>query len=52
MANPKHLKIMRQGVEVWNKWRDENVDVSPDLSDVNLGTISFIGANLDNTNII
>ena len=32
MANPEHLKILKQGVEVWNKWREDNPDVYPDLS--------------------
>ncbi len=33
MANPEHLKILEQGVEVWNKWREENPEVRPDLSE-------------------
>lgn len=24
MANPEHLAILNQGVEVWNEWREEN----------------------------
>ncbi len=24
MANPEHLGILKQGVEVWNQWREEN----------------------------
>jgi hypothetical protein len=31
MANPEHLKILKQGVEAWNKWREENPDIKPDL---------------------
>ena len=31
MANKEHLKILKQGVEAWNKWREENPDVKPDL---------------------
>ncbi|MDQ2884688.1 MAG: pentapeptide repeat-containing protein [Chloroflexota bacterium] len=32
MANPEHVELLKQGVEVWNKWRKENPDVQPDLS--------------------
>jgi uncharacterized protein YjbI with pentapeptide repeats len=42
MANPEHLEILKQGVEVWNKWRKENRGVVPDLQAVDL-----IGANLE-----
>ena len=37
MANPKHLKILKQGVEVWNGWRENNPDkYTLDLTDVDL----------------
>jgi len=36
MANPEHLEILKQGVEVWNRWREENPQVQPELRDVNL----------------
>ncbi|MBD1932089.1 MULTISPECIES: pentapeptide repeat-containing protein [Cyanophyceae] len=42
MANEEHLEILKQGVEVWNRWRKENPNVSPDL-----GYVSFSGINLD-----
>jgi hypothetical protein len=32
MANPEHLKILKQGVKVWNEWRRENRQAIPDLS--------------------
>jgi len=32
MAIKEHLKILKQGVKRWNKWREENPDVKPDLS--------------------
>ena len=32
MANPEHLEILKQGVEVWNEWRKKNPDLKPDLS--------------------
>ncbi len=37
MANPEHVKILEQGVEIWNKWWDENVEVRPDLSGAVIG---------------
>ncbi len=36
MANEEQLAILRQGVEVWNKWRAENPDIDIDLSSANL----------------
>jgi len=51
MANPEHLKILIQGVEIWNEWRDENPGIIPDLSSVdfkneNLNTVDFSKTNL------
>ena len=32
MANPEHVEILKQGVEVWNRWRtEENQKELPDL---------------------
>ena len=36
MANQEHLDILKQGVEVWNKWRENNKIVMPDLNTANL----------------
>lgn len=51
MANPEHLKILKQGVEVWNEWRTENPDIQPDLeraelSDLTLSNYVLTEANL------
>jgi hypothetical protein len=56
MANPEHVKILKQGVETWNKWRKENPDNSPnlkkaDLSLAELKKIDFSGANLNSANL-
>ncbi|HEY9906961.1 MAG TPA: pentapeptide repeat-containing protein, partial [Thermosynechococcaceae cyanobacterium] len=32
MANEKHLRILRRGVEIWNQWRSANPKLIPDLS--------------------
>ena len=57
MANEEQLSILKQGVEVWNKWREENPDVlavdlrETDLAgayipDAHLLRANFRGANL------
>jgi hypothetical protein len=51
MANPEHLKILKQGVEAWNKWRKDNPKIIPDLdrvdlSEANLRMVNLIFANL------
>lgn len=33
MANPEHLKILKEGVKAWNKWRKKNPRTKPDLSE-------------------
>jgi hypothetical protein len=45
MANDEHLKILKQGVEVWNHWRSENPTIRPDLHRAKL-----IRADLRNAN--
>nr|WP_321513003.1 pentapeptide repeat-containing protein [uncultured Pseudodesulfovibrio sp.] len=55
MANEKHVAILKQGVEVWNKWRKDNPDEMPnlshtDLSGTDLKEINFEGAFLFNVN--
>ena len=32
MANLKHINLLRQGVEKWNRWRQKNSGTRPDLS--------------------
>jgi uncharacterized protein YjbI with pentapeptide repeats len=59
MANEEQLAILRQGVEVWNKWRRENSEresqdrwpskfsgIKPDLRNANLCNTNLSGANL------
>lgn len=51
MANPEHLAILRQGVETWNKWRDQNRAIQPDLIGANLRGADLSGANLKDANL-
>ncbi len=27
MANPEHVKILKQGAEVWNRWREGSPEI-------------------------
>src|SRR5271157_5675409 len=51
MANPEHLKILKQGVEQWNKWRKEHPDIRPDLVGADLEKAGLSGANLRGANL-
>jgi uncharacterized protein YjbI with pentapeptide repeats len=50
MANEEHLKILKRGVEQWNKWRLENA-ISPDLGDANLNRAKMLGADLSGADL-
>ena len=67
MANPKHLEILKKGVEAWNRWRKQNPDIQPILGRANLGEANLMrvdlhgadlkrvdlhGANLQGANLI
>ncbi|SRR6266487_457885 len=61
MANQEHLGILKQGVEVWNKWRQEHPEIRPnlrgsnfrraDLSRANLCEADFTEATLNRANL-
>ena len=55
MANPEHVRILKQGVEAWNHWRRGNAHIQVDLSDTsfqkfNLAEIDLSNAYLHRTN--
>ena len=51
MANPKHLAILTQGVKTWNKWREQNRTIQPDLIGADLRRARLSGANLKDANL-
>lgn len=51
MANDEHLSVLLEGVETWNKWREENRRVKPDLKEANLREKNLAGANLRGANL-
>ena len=51
VANPEHLKVLQQGVEVWNDWRTKEPSVHPDLSGADLTAADLRGADLNGANL-
>lgn len=51
MANEEHVKLLKHGVENWNKWREENPDIQPDLSEISLSNLDLCKINFSHTNL-
>src|SRR5215471_5151157 len=51
MANRKHLQVLKQGVQVWNQWREQNGGITPDLYAASLGGADLMRANLSYANL-
>ncbi|MBV9453271.1 MAG: pentapeptide repeat-containing protein, partial [Rubrobacter sp.] len=53
MADEAQLNILKQqGVTAWNKWREENLDVRPDLQQANLSGADLYQANLSGADLV
>jgi hypothetical protein len=46
MADPEHVRILRQGVEQWNRWKKEHPDVTPNLDRADFRKMEVDGAPL------
>ena len=57
MANEEHLRILKQGADNWNEWREEHHDVYypglswPDLSEADLRALHLYQADLSGANL-
>lgn len=51
MANPEHLNILGQGVAVFNRWREDNPSIIPDLVRVELEQRTLSGINLEDAKL-
>jgi hypothetical protein len=51
MANEEHLKILKSGVEKWNKWREENRLVRPILRKASLRHATLRDINFRETDL-
>jgi hypothetical protein len=52
MANPEHLAKLKEGVEAWNQWWEDKLDVSPDLSEADLRGTNLFDADLFGAKLI
>lgn len=50
MANKEHVLFLREA-HVWNRWRNHNPDIRPDLSRAVLGSVRLAKANLKEVNL-
>ena len=50
MSSDEHLRLLRQDLNTWNKWREENPNVRPDLSRADLSKTLLTEANLKKAN--
>jgi uncharacterized protein YjbI with pentapeptide repeats len=46
MAKKEHIRILKQGPTVWDKWREKNLEVQPDLIEANLSGADLSEADL------
>ena len=56
MANEEHLKLLKEAIEkkdieIWNEWRKENLNVTPDRNRADLSGAMLIGADLFGANL-
>jgi hypothetical protein len=51
VANPEHLALLQEGVDVWNAWRRKGRSIAPDLSGADLREAIPSGANLDGAHL-
>jgi len=52
MADKGHLRILKQGATVWNRWRENNPQIQPDLSSAILTEINLYTANLSGASLL
>ncbi len=51
MADEEHLKILKQGADVWNRWRADNPEIIPNLCGEVIISTDLKGVNLANADL-
>src|SRR4051812_44772043 len=46
MANLEHVAALRKDVDEWNRWREENPNIRPDLASADFHGINLVMADL------
>jgi uncharacterized protein YjbI with pentapeptide repeats len=46
MANAEHIDVLKQGKDVWNQWRQDHPEITPDLSGAELNKDFFVNPAL------
>lgn len=49
--NKDHLSTIKQGVAIWNDWREKNPNIKPDLRLADLSDLNLKSANLSNSDL-
>ena len=50
--NIEHVAILREGAEKWNTWREDHLEVRPDLKGAHLKGADLDGAHLEGANLM
>ena len=51
MQSPDHVERIKEGVAVWNKWREKNPDIRPSLGLADLSGLDLSGAELSDADL-
>ncbi|WP_052055921.1 pentapeptide repeat-containing protein [Myxosarcina sp. GI1] len=51
VPNRQHYRLLKRGAKVWNKWREKNPDIIPQLAGAKLETLALDGMNLDKADL-
>jgi uncharacterized protein YjbI with pentapeptide repeats len=51
MSNYKHVQTLKEGIDAWNQWREQEPEVKPNLSGTNLNRVNLNQANMRQTDL-
>ena len=49
--NEEHVELLRQDVDGWNQWRQDNPEIVPDFAEADFAEENLSGADLTMTNL-